>query len=204
MDLNVFLEPKIKLPKITKVLDELGPMGRLETIRGWERGTQSALFDAARGYLPLTLEHFVPASVGSLTEVIHHGKNSLAAFTHFQKRFCRVVSKDGKDVHVIGYNHQDMALWTGPGYYYARQGAPEDKAEASGEGEVLIDYRTVPAVKPEGWPEILPNSARLGRFVYGGMIDVMRGISRHVSIGRARKQGKWMDAWFVLCREDAD
>jgi hypothetical protein len=35
------------------------------------------------------------------------------------------------------------------------------------------------------------------------MVDVMRGISNHVSIGRAWKQGKYMDAWFALVREDA-
>ena len=52
------------------------------------------------------------------------------------------------------------------------------------------------------WPEIVPNSVKLGRFVYAGMIDVMRGISSHVSIGRARKKHGWMDAWFVLVRED--
>jgi hypothetical protein len=34
------------------------------------------------------------------------------------------------------------------------------------------------------------------------MVDVMRGISTHVSIGRARKAHGWMDAWFVLVRED--
>jgi hypothetical protein len=34
------------------------------------------------------------------------------------------------------------------------------------------------------------------------MIDVMHGISSHVSIGRARKKHGWMDAWFVLVRED--
>jgi hypothetical protein len=34
------------------------------------------------------------------------------------------------------------------------------------------------------------------------MVDVMRGISSHVSIGRARKKNGWMDAWFVLVRED--
>jgi hypothetical protein len=30
----------------------------------------------------------------------------------------------------------------------------------------------------------------------------MRGISSHVTIGRARKKQGWMDAWFVLVRED--
>ena len=57
-------------------------------------------------------------------------------------------------------------------------------------------------ISPEAWPAIVPNEARLGRFVYAGMIDVMRGISTHVSIGRAKKKKGYMDAWFVLVRED--
>ena len=53
-------------------------------------------------------------------------------------------------------------------------------------------------------PDIVPNEARLGRFVYAGMKDYMRRVSEHVSIGRAYKGGKPMNAWFVLCREDAE
>jgi hypothetical protein len=33
------------------------------------------------------------------------------------------------------------------------------------------------------------------------MQDVLRGVSRHVSIGRAYKKGKPKGARFVLCRE---
>ena len=193
MDLTVLLEPKINLPRLSKVLDELGPHGRKNTIRAWEGSTQAALWEAAKGFRPLGLDHFVPPSVGELTEVVHHGKNSLAAFTHFQKRFCRPTREhEGK---LWGYNHQDTAFWVGPGYFVTKQG--------DAEGEVNIDYRELPTEKPEGWPEIASNSARLGRFVWEGMVDVMRGVSRHVSIGRAKKAGKWMDAWFVLCRQDA-
>jgi hypothetical protein len=69
---------------------------------------------------------------------------------------------------------------------------------------VDIDYTMAPQPqdKPDTWPEIVPNSERLGRFVYEGMVDVMRGISSHVSIGRARRKEAWMDAWFLLVRED--
>jgi hypothetical protein len=83
---------------------------------------------------------------------------------------------------------------TGPGYFVTHP--------STDEGEVDIDYTQIPNEKPEAWPPILPNSARLGRFVYYGMVDVMRGISKNVSIGRARKASGWMDAWFVLVRED--
>jgi len=193
MDLTVLLEPTIDLVRIARILDELGLPGRLATIRGWGAREQAPLYEAAKGFRPLDLDHFVPASVGPLTEVIHHGKNSLPAFTHFQKRFCK-PGEGGEADELWGYNHQDLALWTGPGYFVTRAGEAQ--------GEVSIDYREVPPGHPASWPEIIPNSERLGRFVYAGMVDVMRGISKNVSIGRARRGKHWMDAWFVLCRED--
>jgi hypothetical protein len=196
MDLTVLLDPKIDIAHIARILDELGFSGRLDTIRGWSKAQQAAIYEAAKGYHPIDLEHFVPKSVGPRTEVIHYGKNSLPAFTHFQKRFCRPAKDAGE---LWGYNHQELATWTGPGYFVTELGETA--------GEVAINYTRLPpasASVPDGWPPIIPNSARLGRFVYYGMVDVMRGISKHVSIGRARRGKKWMDAWFVLCRKDAD
>src|SRR5262245_49347781 len=87
-----------------------------------------------------------------------------------------------------------MRLFTGPGYFVAYV-APE--------GGVHIDYRRTPSDRPASWPPILPNSARLSRFIYNGTVDVMRRVSTHVSIGRAMRDGKPMDAWFVLARRDA-
>jgi hypothetical protein len=197
MDLRVLLEPTVNLSRLTTVLDELGHEGRLATIRGWERSHQARLYEAAQGYQPLTLEHFVPASMAPLTEVIHHGKNSLPMFTHFQKRFTR---PEGQEAVLWGYNHQQNQGFTGPGYFSVHTNVEKDMHE----GEVAIDYRKLPPDKVSAWPEIIPNEARLGRFVYAGMVDVMRGLSKHVSIGRAWKNGGWMDAWFVLCREDVN
>jgi len=202
MDLNVYLEPTINLERLEKVLDELGHSGRVATARGWDGKTLARLYEAAKGHHPLTLEHFVPASIGPLTEVIHHGKNSLPVFTHFQKRFARPPVTEGAaespPKELWGFNRQSNEPFTGPGYFVVHA----EWAEGQVPGEVAIDYRKVPPGKVASWPEILPNSARLGRFVYAGMVDVMRGISNHVSIGRAWKQGKWMDAWFALVRED--
>ena len=79
----------------------------------------------------------------------------------------------------------------GPGYYVAYEG-PGD--------EVLIDYTRVPPTKPEHWPEIRSNKTRLSRFVYADMIDALRAVSNHVTVGRAIRNGKVMDNWFVLCR----
>ncbi len=206
MHLELLIAPKLDLPRLAKVLDELGHVGRVDSIRRWGKKEQAILFEAAKGFRPMSLDDFVPSGVEPAKEVIHHGKNTLPAFTHFQKRFCKPAFKDAKDEaaatgekkpELWGYNHQDLDWATGPGYFVVHAG--------EGEGEVDIDYRAVPgpgARLPEGWPEVVPNSTRLGGVVYGGMIDVMRGISTHVSIGRAKKKGAFMDAWFVLCRED--
>jgi hypothetical protein len=191
MDLSVLLDP-MDLPRIQEILDGLGHLGRVATIREWDRETQSRLWDAAKGFRPVTLTDFVPAGTPPLTEVIHHGKNTLPLFSHFQKRFCKPAEGGPTDA-LYGYNHQAMSAFTGPGYYVAR----DDK-----EGEVAIDYTKIPSQKPASWPPILPNEAKLGRLVYAGMVDMMRGLSSHVTIGRAFKKGESMDAWFVLCRED--
>ncbi len=201
MNVDVLLDKKdLDLNRLAEVLDGLGHPGRLDTIRGWDKDVMARLYEAVKGHKPLTLDDFVPPSVDPLVEVIHHGKNSLPAFTHFQKRFCKPKVEQGAEpaAELWGYNHQTMAPVTGPGYYVTHLPAGRDGAE----GEVDIDYTKLPPGKPEAWPPILSNDARLGRFVYAGMIDIMRGISTHVTIGRALKGGKFMDAWFVLCRED--
>jgi hypothetical protein len=195
MDLQVLLEPTVNLPRLATVLDELGHSGRLATTRGWDRAHQARLYEAAQGHGALTLAHFVPESVGALTEIIHHGTNTLPVFSHFQKRFTR---PEGDASVLWGYNHQANQAFTGPGYFSVHATVEPFMHE----GEIAIDYRKLPPGKVASWPPIMPNSARLGRFVYDGMVDVMRGISKHVSIGRAWKNGAWMDAWFVLCRED--
>ena len=192
MNLSVLLEPTVDLPRLRKILDELGHLGRVDTIRGWDRKTQATLYEAVQGFQPLTLDDFVPASAAPLREVIHHGKNTLPNFTHFQKRFCKPSNPELHEL--FGYNHQRLMWATGPGYFVVHP--------AETEGEVDIDYLRVLGEKPASWPPIRGNDGGFGSLVYGGMVDVMRGVSQHVSIGRARKKGKFMDAWFVLCRED--
>ena len=59
-----------------------------------------------------------------------------------------------------------------------------------------------PGEKPGAWPPIKKNESGLGKIVYGGMVDVMRGISSHVSIGRAFRDGKFTENYFLLCRQD--
>jgi len=156
------------------------------------------LWDAVKGFHPLTLDAFVPPGTAPLTEVIHEGRNTLPAIVHggrhFQKRICK-PSKEGA-TELYGYNQNfGLSRTASPGYFVVVPG--------DADGEVNIDYRRVPSEKPAGWPEIETNDTGfIRKLAHGGMEDVMRGISNHVTIGRARRGGQPMDAWFVLCRKD--
>jgi hypothetical protein len=174
-------------------LDGLDSTTRLAEARSLGRRAQARLFEAAAGHRALALTDFVPADTKPMVGVVHHGKNSLPAFNRFAKVFCRPDA--GSDEELWGYNRNSPLVETtvGPGYFVAY---------GHGDGELLIDYLRVPPKRPDPWPEILPNAARLSRFVYHRTQDVVRGVSRHVSIGRMTKNGTSRSNWFVLCRED--
>ena len=167
---------------------------RVDAIRSLGRGAQRRLYDAVDGFLPLRLADLVPPSVEDGATVRHFGRNTLPAFTHFEKRFCRPAGADpGKPDALYGFNFQKLAPLTGPGYFVAR-------ADPS-RPEVWVDYTRLPESHPEGWPEIVPNDRGLARFVYGFMVDTLRRVSEHVTIGSAARHGKDTGNWFVLCRE---
>jgi hypothetical protein len=190
MYLQVFFEPKLDLERLRPMLDTCGHWSRRNAIRGLSKQMMAALFEASADADPLTLDDIVPATE-PLVEVIQHGRNSLPLFNNFQKRFCKPDGEGAGDV-LWGYNHADTSVFTGPGYFVARI---EDK-------ELVVDYGALPPRKPASWPEIIPNSARIGRFVWVGMVDRVRRVSTHVSIGRAWRGGKASDDYFALCRED--
>ena len=174
-------------------LDGLPTEQRVAEACSLGRRQQARLFDAASGHRPVSLDDLVAPSSEPLQEVVHHGRNTLPAFSRFAKVFAKPPGSEGP--RLWGYNRAGGFVETvvGPGYFIAR---PLDNGQ-----EVLVDYLEVPPARPEAWPEILPNSARLSAFVYNGTQDILRGVSRHVSIGRAFKAGKPLSAWFVLCRE---
>jgi hypothetical protein len=193
MDLRNLIWPRVDLERLCTDLDELGHEGRLWSVHQWGRQEMAGLWEAtAAGVRPLLLEHFVPSTVEPFLEVIHHGKNSLPVFQFFQKRFCRPRNPELGE-RLFGYNAQALAAVTGPGYFVAR---------AAAEGAVCLDFTTLPSDKPSSWPHLVPNTTRLARFVYGGMLDVMHRVSSHVTVGRTRRREHWEDSWFVLVRED--
>jgi len=171
------------------------PRERVAITESLDRSDQEKLWHAAAGR-PVSIGEMVPRDLGPLRPVIFHGKNSLPAFTHFQKRFCRPAADVDRD-ELWGYNYQPtawLAPLTGPGYFVAY--------DSSGLGSVAVDYTRIPAGKPAEWPEIHDNSYRLSRFIYNGTIDYLRRVSEHLLIGRATRAGKEMPNWFLLCRED--
>ena len=68
-------------------------------------------------------------------------------------------------------------------------------------GGSVVDYWQVPTERPAQWPEVRDNTDGLQRFVYARMHDFLRKVSAHVSIGRAWREHKATDNYFVLCRE---
>lgn len=188
-------ETPVDTAAIAVLLDGLDPAGRVTATRSLGRRHQARLYRAVDGFLPLHLEDMVPARVADLREVRHYGRNTLPAFTHFEKRFCRPRDADPhKPEALYGFNFQSLSPLTGPGYFLA--------VEAPGRPEVWVDYNRVPDEHPEGWPGIRRNERGLSRFVYGFMIDTLRRVSEHVTIGSAARRGRDIGSWFVLCRED--
>jgi len=174
---------------IAAFLDGLGPAERREAITALAGPRlQGRLYAAVAGTPRVTLADLVPRETPALREVIFHGKNSLPAFTLFQKRFCR---PPGERDELWGYNHQALAWLTGPGYFVVH----DDPTGAA------IDYREVPPAKPATWPPLRPNERGFSFFVYRDMVDHMRRVARDVFIGRAHRGGKPLDNYFVLARD---
>jgi hypothetical protein len=183
-----------RLKELAALLDGLGHEERVGWVRSVGRSDQRRLYEAAAGFLPLALSDLVPPTKGDGETVRHFGRNTLPAFTHFEKRFSRPAGEAAqRPRQLIGFNFQSMAWLTGPGYYVARVD-PERP-------EVLIDYRELPVAAPAGWPPLRRNDVGAARFVYGFMVDRLRRVSEHVTIGSAARKGRDLGSWFLLTRE---
>jgi hypothetical protein len=167
-------------------LEALDVDQRVTQCRALGKRLQRRLWEICADAAAFTLEDLIPAA--ETGTVRWAGKNSLALFTHFEKRFAR------QNGVVVGYNFNPGIAWfTGPGYFTTVQ-APDRPRE------ILFDYTRVPSTPPEGWPPVKPNTGGTGKLVYGGMHDFCRRVSSTVIIGAATRLGKPIDAYFVLAR----
>ncbi len=170
--------------------DNLDLAGKLEAMRGLGARAQAALFEACAPNEPVAIADLLPATPRPGVTYIWEGVNSLPAFRRFQKRFTR-TDEEGR---LAGYNHQGLMWLVGPGCFVAHaagKGAP---------GAVVIDYTMTPGGQPAGWPRVVPAGKGLSRFVYGGMHDYMRRVTKDVLIGWAWKHGKPTGNYFLLAR----
>jgi len=187
-ELRAMLQGDVAWPDITRHLEALDPEERLRQVLAVKGKWVKALYDRFTGAAPASLDEFVPRSTTGTT-VIYEGRNSLAMFTRFQKRFYRTASGV-----VVGYNHQSMQWITGPGYFVVQ---PAD-GQPPVPDELYIDYITEPPEIPEGWPAYKPNSKGLSRTVYFNMHDYMRRVAAGVYVGKAYRETEDRDAYFSL------
>ena len=167
-------------------LDALDAEERVRQCRALGKKEQKRLWQVCADAPAFTLEDLIPSTEPGT--VRWAGKNSLALFTHFEKRFAR------QDGVVVGYNFNPGVAWfTGPGYFTTVQ-APDRPRE------ILFDYTRVPSTAPAGWPPVKANTGGTAKLVYGGMHDFCRRVSSTVIIGAATRLGKPIDAYFVLAR----
>lgn len=179
---------------ISDLLDRLPEDARIAAVRSLARGQQRKLWKVVDGFREVRIIDMVPSGTPDLTAVTHYGKNSLPMFRLFEKRFYRPGGQDPhKPTELGGANFQSIQLLTGPGYFVA--------VDSPKRPEVLVDYYRVPKVKPDDFFPIEENRSNRGGLVYGYMIDTLRRVSEHVTIGSAAKHGKDIGAYFMLCRE---
>ena len=188
MTLQSLLTPEKPDPEaIAQWLNSLDHAGRVAATRALPRAAQQRLFDVVADFRPLTLSDLVPSHIAAWTAVHHVGINNMPLARCFEKVMYR--SADGL---VGGYNAQTFQAITGPGYFSAQARAPQ----------VLIDYIHLPAAAPPGFPAIHSNARGLSRFVYRGLQDMLRGVSDHVTVGSASRDGKLLPNHFILVRRD--
>lgn len=194
-------DTRVPIDEICAFLDALPPKYRLSAIYDLPSSLLGPLYEKAASSAPVSLSFYVPEGRPPLTEVIHHGRNTLPVFQRFQKVFCK--PSQGSETQLIGYNQSGLASkLIGPGYYVAYE--TTRGTDWNRLGSVVIDYFQIPTgeVAP-GWPPIQPNSQGLQAFVYHRTRDFMRRVSSHVSIGAAWKDKKALGVFFILCREGA-
>ena len=122
-----------------------------------------------------TITHFVPEDRPNRKFVRHYGKNSLPVFSIFEKRFAR--PHDDATV-AWGFNFSPVMKVVGPGHFVLRAGNERH-------AEMHVDYYSIPEEQLDGAPALKENTAGIQTLVYGNMIDVLRRVSAHVSVGRA-------------------
>ncbi len=178
----------ITIEELHEALDALDDGARLAFVRSLANRRQQRLWDMADRHMEGNLDMFVGDDVAPGRTVVFEGRNSMALFNQFQKRFTRPADEDA----LYGYNHQTWGWFTGPGYFRCHK--DEDQ------GFFVFDYTKLPPAEPDGWPALRENKGFPAGIVYGEMIDEVRPVTRDVHIGKAFRHGKPRGQYFTLVR----
>lgn len=187
--------PSPDAAEIAAFLDGLALADRIAATRDLG-GTslQGALWKATASAPRVDTDQMVPADYPARRPVIFHGKNSLPAFTEFQK-ICFKPDEAASPAVAWGYNETRVRGLVGPGYYVLHD-TPDSSL-----GGAAFDYTRVPTSTLPSWPEVRTNNSGLSRLVYGNMLDYMRRVASEVFIGSAVKGGREMNSYFIVVRE---
>jgi hypothetical protein len=178
-------DPGAGLAAVAGRAAELGAADRVAECRALSGAQQRRLWELASAQPARQAGELVPG--GRETEVFA-GRNSLAMFSSFEKRFAR------QGTVIAGYNVHPLGRLIGPGYF---------TVEPTPAGMPLrFDYSHIPAAAPAGWPRVKDNSSILARPVYGGLLDEVVWVTADVLIGSAFKGGRPLGSYFVLARAD--
>jgi hypothetical protein len=183
---NLLARDHLDCSEIASMLDSATHDERVRLTRNISRQNFQRLYAAVKGFKPISVDELVPTSE-ALSPVEHVGTNNLPLAREFSKVMYREPNGGA-----AGRNVQTLSWATGPGYF---------TVEPHQDGEVIINYLKLPEARAPEWPAITDNARGLSYFIYRGMHDVMRGISKHVTIGRARRFGKDLPNYFVLVRK---
>lgn len=166
------VRPDTDIDDLEIALDAATHEARLRWVRSLGASAQQTLFRLAEGRVT-----DVDTLVGEPEQVVRHvGRNALPVFSRFEKRFTRLEGA------IVGYNHNPWPVkWvTGPGHFLVYQ-------SPSSASDVWIDYRSLPTRHHPAFPPLRSNEQGLPALVFGNMVDVLRRVSEHVSIGDSLK-----------------
>ncbi|HZS35220.1 MAG TPA: hypothetical protein VFF06_00260, partial [Polyangia bacterium] len=82
-------QDSITQPQLAAHLDALDAEERVRQCRALSGKAQKRLWQVCADAAVFTLDDLIPSAIADGQTVIYAGKNSLAMFTHFEKRFTR-------------------------------------------------------------------------------------------------------------------
>ena len=172
---------------IATFLDDLPPQHRVRSCLSVRPQLLGSLFDRVRNQFTLDVDDFIAPPRAT---VVYELRSSAPVLNIAQRWFFRPTTGAS-----VGFNHTGAwHRWMGPGYFFVHHGD---------DGELVFDYTRQPALRPPGWPPILPNFGLVAGSIYGNQLDYVRRVSATTVVGTRYWGGKPRRSYFLLTRSAA-